>query len=79
MKWMVKFGVNLGLTKIGYGRNWGYRLTAGEKVCRCCAGKGKYTDSKENNMQNYRLVKIRRKHPLHATSKPISSSEAKKP
>lgn len=55
-----------GLTKIGYGREWGYRLVKGEKACKCCVEKGKYTKSKENNMQNYELI-LRKKRQINKT------------
>ena len=45
-----------GLKKIGYGREWGYRLVSGSVVCSVCAEKGKYTKNQSNNMQNYELV-----------------------
>ncbi len=45
-----------GLKKIGYGREWGYRLAAGETACDVCAKKGKCTKNKSHNMQNYELV-----------------------
>ena len=45
-----------GLLKIGYGRDWAYRLVAGSVVCRDCAVKGTYTNNPENNMQNVRKI-----------------------
>ncbi len=56
-----------GLAKIGYNREWGYRLVAGTTICSICAEKGKYTNNKRSNMQNYKLV-LKRRSPKSVTS-----------
>lgn len=50
-----------GIKKIGYGREWGYRLTRGQIVCSTCVSKGKYSNRQEMNMQDYKLVLIKKK------------------
>lgn len=45
-----------GIQKVGYGREWAYRLVAGSMVCGICAEKGIFTNNPEMNMQNFELV-----------------------
>jgi hypothetical protein len=45
-----------GIQKIGFGRDWAYRLVSGSVVCSVCVQKGKFTNNPQMNMQNYELV-----------------------
>lgn len=58
-----------GLTKIGFGREWGYRLAAGEEACKVCVEKGKYTADDSHNMQRFKLVKYLKKRKAHVCEK----------